>query len=98
MRQYRIAAVPGDGIGTEVIEAGVALLRVLAEQDGGFALAIENFPWGTDYYLEHGRMMPADGLDVLQPFDAIYFGSGRRSPGAGPYIALGLAAGDLPAG
>ena len=75
MRQYRIAAVPGDGIGTEVIEAGVAVLRVLAEQDGGFALSIENFPWGTDYYLEHGRMMPADGLDILKPFDAIYFGS-----------------------
>jgi len=75
MRQYRIAAIPGDGIGTEVIEAGVEVVQALAKRDGGFELAVENFDWGTDYYLKHGRMMPEDGLDALKPFDAIYFGS-----------------------
>ena len=75
MRQYRIAAIPGDGIGTEVIKAGVEVIQALAARDGGFSLSIENFDWGTEYYLEHGRMMPDDGLEALKPFDAIYFGS-----------------------
>jgi tartrate dehydrogenase/decarboxylase/D-malate dehydrogenase len=75
MRQYRIAAIPGDGIGTEVIEAGVEVIQALAARDGGFELAIENFDWGTDYYLKHGKMIPEDGLEALKPFDAIYFGS-----------------------
>jgi len=75
MRQYRIAAIPGDGIGTEVIEAGVEVIQALAKRDGGFELAVENFDWGTDYYLKHGKMMPEDGLEALKPFDAIYFGS-----------------------
>jgi len=87
MRQYRIAAVPGDGIGTEVIQAGLEVLRALAARDGGFALAIESFPWGTDYYLEHGRMMPEDGLETLKPFDAIYFGS-AGDPRVADHISL----------
>ena len=66
---------PGDGIGTEVIRAGIEVLKVTAARDGGFVFDIETFGWGTDYYLEHGRMMPADGLSQLAPFDAIYFGS-----------------------
>jgi tartrate dehydrogenase/decarboxylase/D-malate dehydrogenase len=75
MRHHRIAAIPGDGIGTEVIQAGIKVLRALAARDGGFELAVETFDWGTDYYLKHGRMMPEDGLEMLKPFDAIYFGS-----------------------
>jgi tartrate dehydrogenase/decarboxylase / D-malate dehydrogenase len=75
MREYAIAAVPGDGIGSEVISAGTRVLHAVAARDGGFELKVENFPWGTDYYLEHGRMMPEDALDTLKPFDAIYFGS-----------------------
>ena len=75
MKTHRIAAVPGDGIGTEVIDAGLQVLEVLAARDGGFALDVARFPWGADYYLEHGRMMPEDALDRLKPFDAIYFGS-----------------------
>ncbi|MDA1308660.1 MAG: tartrate dehydrogenase [Proteobacteria bacterium] len=87
MRQYRIAAVPGDGIGTEVIQAGLEVLQALAARDGGFALAIESFDWGTDYYLEHGRMMPEDGLETLKPFDAIYFGS-AGDPRVADHISL----------
>ena len=75
MRTYKIAAIPGDGIGTEVIAAGLEALAVCARRDGGFRLAVENFDWGSDYYKRHGVMMPADGLGRLRPFDAIYFGA-----------------------
>lgn len=75
IKTYKIAAIPGDGIGTEVIQAGVEVLEKLAEGDGGFAVEVESFPWGADYYMEHGKMMPDDGREVLKAFDAIYFGS-----------------------
>jgi tartrate dehydrogenase/decarboxylase/D-malate dehydrogenase len=75
MKSYRIAAIGGDGIGPEVIEAGLQVLEVLAQREGGFELKVERFPWGSDYYKQHGRMMPADGLDTLKRFDAIYFGA-----------------------
>jgi len=75
MKSYRIAAVPGDGIGPEVINAGLEVLEAVASRDGGFAIVTETFPWGADYYREHGEMMPEDGVDTLRGFDAIYFGS-----------------------
>lgn len=75
MRRYRIASIPGDGIGKEVIPAGVQALRVCAERDGGFVLDFRSFDWGSDYYKANGRMMPANGRDQLKPFDAIYFGA-----------------------
>ncbi|HYZ17339.1 MAG TPA: tartrate dehydrogenase [Candidatus Acidoferrum sp.] len=75
MGSYRIAAIPGDGIGGEVIGAGLRVLETLQRIDDGFRFEVTSFPWGTDYYLEHGVMMPADGLDALRPFDAIYFGA-----------------------
>jgi tartrate dehydrogenase/decarboxylase/D-malate dehydrogenase len=75
MNQYKIAAIPGDGIGTEVVAAGVQVLEALAKRDGGFKLQVQEFPWGSDYYRQHGRMMALDGLDVLKAFDAIYFGA-----------------------
>jgi len=75
MREHAIAAVGGDGIGPEVVNAGIEVLQALAARDGGFSLRVESFPWGSDYYFEHGRMMPADALDILKGFDAIYFGS-----------------------
>jgi len=75
MRSYRIAAIPADGIGPEVIEAGLAVLDALAQRSGDFAVAVEHFDWGSDHYRRHGTMMPADGLERLKPFDAIYFGA-----------------------
>jgi len=75
MRTHKIAAIPGDGIGTEVIAAGLEALAVCARRDGGFRLEVENFDWGSDYYKRHGEMMPADGLASLRKFDAIYFGA-----------------------
>jgi tartrate dehydrogenase/decarboxylase / D-malate dehydrogenase len=74
-RTHRIAAVPGDGIGIEVVEAGCAVLDALALVEPDLAFEVERFPWGSSYYLEHGVMMPADGFERLRDFDAILFGS-----------------------
>ena len=75
MRTWKIAAIPGDGIGKEVIAAGLKVLDVCARTSGDFTLHTEHFDWGSDYYKRHGVMMPADGLVKLRPFDAIYFGA-----------------------
>jgi tartrate dehydrogenase/decarboxylase / D-malate dehydrogenase len=75
MREYRIAAIPADGIGTEVVDAGLQALKALEEREGSFKLEVEHFPWGCDYYLAHGRMMAVDGLETLRRFDAIFFGA-----------------------
>ena len=75
MRTHRIAAIPGDGIGIEVIEAGLEVLSALQQTEGGFKLDVSTFDWGSAYFGKHGRMMPEDGLAQLRPFDAIYFGA-----------------------
>ena len=75
MKTYRIATIPGDGIGKEVIPAGQHVLETLAAQSRTFAFEFENFEWGGDYYRKHGVMMPEDGLNDLRDKDAILFGS-----------------------
>jgi tartrate dehydrogenase/decarboxylase/D-malate dehydrogenase len=75
MKTYSIAAIPGDGIGKEVIAAGVEVLEALAARDGGFKLKVAAYDWGSDYYRKHGRMMPDDGLDAIRSADAIFFGA-----------------------
>jgi len=75
MKTYRIAVVPGDGIGTEVIDAGVQILKELAALDDGFSMVFSYFDWGSEYYKAQGEMMPADGVETLKAFDAIYFGA-----------------------
>jgi tartrate dehydrogenase/decarboxylase/D-malate dehydrogenase len=75
MREHRIAVIPGDGIGKEVIPAGIAVLRVLEQKCNGFRLTLETLPWGSDFYRANGHFMPEDGLDLLRSFDAIYFGA-----------------------
>ncbi len=74
MKTHRIASIPGDGIGKEVIAAGVEVLGAVAGRHG-FAIDVTEFDWGSERYLREGAMMPADGLKQLKPFDAIYFGS-----------------------
>src|SRR5688572_33116458 len=71
---FRIATIPGDGIGPEVTAAAVRAMDAAAAS-GGVRIEWTEFPWGSAYYFEHGRMMPADGLDLLRPFDAIFFGA-----------------------
>ena len=75
MREYKIAVIPGDGIGTEVIAAGLEVLQSAAARDASFKLAVEQFPWSSDYYLEHGHYIPDGGLARLTAFDAIFFGA-----------------------
>jgi tartrate dehydrogenase/decarboxylase/D-malate dehydrogenase len=74
MTAYRIAAIPGDGIGAEVVAAGVEALEALAAREG-FALTFDHFDWGGEHYQRHGRMMPPDGLERIRGHDAILFGS-----------------------
>jgi len=87
MRQHRIAAIPGDGIGIEVIAAGLNVLEVLAAREGGFRLEVEHFPWNSAYYLQHGFYIPEGGLDRLKQFDAIFFGA-VGSPDVPDHISL----------
>ena len=75
MRSHRIASVPADGIGPEVIEAGLEVLDALTSRDLGFELKIDRYDWGSDYYRKHGVFMPPDGLAWLRTADAIYFGA-----------------------
>ncbi len=76
MAQFRIAVIPGDGIGNEVVPEGIKVLERIAETSGGqISFVFESFPWGSAYYHQHGRMMAENALSVLQRFDAIYFGA-----------------------
>ncbi len=75
MAEHRIAVIPGDGIGREVVAAGVEVLAALAARHRDLKLDCETFDWGSDHYRRHGVMMPADGLARLRAFDAIYFGA-----------------------
>jgi tartrate dehydrogenase/decarboxylase/D-malate dehydrogenase len=74
MRRFRIAVIAGDGIGTEVTPAAIEVADAAAARSG-FTVEWEHFPWGSDYYRGHGRMMAEDALDTLRPFDAIFFGA-----------------------
>ena len=74
MDKYRIAVIPGDGIGPEIMPAGIEVLDAAAEKSG-FALEYDDFPYGAAYYKQTGMFMPEDALDVLRKFDALYFGA-----------------------
>jgi tartrate dehydrogenase/decarboxylase/D-malate dehydrogenase len=74
MTPYKIALIPGDGIGVDVTDATMQVLDAAAAKFG-FALEPTTFPWSCKYYLEHGAMMPADGIETLKGFDAIYLGA-----------------------
>lgn len=75
MKTYRIATIPGDGIGKEVIPAARKALEALATTQNAFQFEFEDFDWGGDHYRKHGVMMPEDGLDALRDKDGILFGS-----------------------
>jgi len=71
---YEIAVIPGDGIGKEVIPEGIRVLNVLGEHYG-FQMRFEQFPYSCAYYREHGVMMPPNGIQTLNHFDAIFLGA-----------------------
>ena len=73
MSGYRVAVIPGDGVGAEVATEAVRALDAAADQFG-FDVSTESFAWGCDWYLEHGEMMPEDALETLAAFDAIFLG------------------------
>jgi tartrate dehydrogenase/decarboxylase/D-malate dehydrogenase len=85
--KYRIAMIPGDGIGKEVVPAGREILETLADRDSNLGFEFEDFEWGGDYYRKHGVMMPVDGLDALRGKDAILFGS-AGDPAIADHITL----------
>jgi tartrate dehydrogenase/decarboxylase/D-malate dehydrogenase len=84
---YKIATIPGDGIGKEVVPAGREVLQALAATSDRFGFEFEDFDWGGDYFRAHGVMMPDDGLDALRRKDAILFGS-AGDPDIADHITL----------
>lgn len=87
MRTYQIAVIAGDGIGPDVVAEGIKTLDCVAAADGRFRFAYTYFPWGCEYYLQEGRMMPEDGLEQLKAFDAILLGA-VGYPGVPDHISL----------
>ncbi|WP_047154688.1 tartrate dehydrogenase [Aneurinibacillus tyrosinisolvens] len=75
MKHYSIAVIPGDGIGPEVMEEGLKVLKAVEVEYGGLHFACDFFAWNCEYYLRNGRMMPANGLEILKGYDAILFGA-----------------------
>ena len=88
MKRFDIAVIAGDGIGPEVIAEGKKVFSGISQMDGNFSVSFEDFPWGCEYYLKTGEMMPEDGLDRLKKFDAIYLGA-VGYPGVPDHISLG---------
>ncbi len=87
VKNHKIAVIAGDGIGPEVIEEGVKALRKVSGLDGTFEFDFTYFPWGCEYYLENGEMMPKNGIEILSGFDAIYLGA-VGAPGVPDHISL----------
>ena len=87
MQTYHIAVVAGDGIGPEVIREAIKVLNTVAELDGGFRFSFTEYPWGCEYYLKTGEMMPENGLDLLRGSDAILLGA-VGYPGVPDHISL----------
>ena len=87
MTTHKIAVIAGDGIGPEVIDEGIKVLNKVAELDGSFCFEFTHFPWGCEFYREHGKMMDDDGIETLSRFDAIFLGA-VGAPGVPDHISL----------
>ena len=87
MNIKKIAVIAGDGIGPEVVNEGIKVMEKVAALDGTIQFEFTHFPWGCEYYLEHGKMMSDDGIDQLKKFDAIYLGA-VGYPGVPDHISL----------
>lgn len=87
MREYKIAVIPGDGIGIEVVEEALKILKRASEIVGDVKFSFDSFEWGCEYYLKTGKMMDEDGLDRLKKYDAILLGA-VGFPGVPDHISL----------
>ncbi len=87
MITHKIAVIPGDGIGNEVIAEGIKVLEAVSKIDKSFNFEFTYFPWGCEYYKETGKMMADDGIQQLQKFDAIFLGA-VGAPGVPDHISL----------
>ncbi len=86
MKDYRIAVIPGDGIGREVMPEGIRTLEAIGRKHG-IRFKWDEFPWSCEYRARHGRMMPEDGLQSIRNHDAIYFGA-CGYPGVPDHVSL----------
>jgi len=84
--KLRIAVIPGDGIGKEVMPEGIRVLEAAASRFG-FAFEWDHFPWSCEYFLAHGEMMPRDGLEQIASHDSIYLGA-VGFPGVPDHVSL----------
>lgn len=87
MNTYRIALIPGDGVGREVLPEGLRAIRRVAEVTDSFRVETTEYPWSCEWYLEHGAMMPPDGISQLSDCDAIYLGA-VGYPGVPDHVSL----------
>lgn len=87
MKKYNIAVIAGDGIGPEVIGEAVKVLKAICALDDRFDMSFTDFPWGCEYYLKNGEMMPENGLELLSKYDAILLGA-VGYPGVPDHISL----------
>lgn len=75
MQHFSVAVIPGDGIGPEVMEEGLKVIKAIEEIHGNIRFVCDSFDWNCDYYLKHGRMMPTNALDILKNYDVILLGA-----------------------
>lgn len=87
MEQFKVALIPGDGIGLDVIREGRKVLDTICNLHGGLSISYTEFDWSCEYYLKHGKMMPDDGLDILKNFDTIFLGA-VGYPGVPDHVSL----------
>ncbi|WP_196593820.1 tartrate dehydrogenase [Pectinatus sottacetonis] len=87
MKEYNIAVIAGDGIGTEVTAEGIKVLKIIEELDKDIQFSFTYFPWGCEYYKKTGKIMDDDGLEKLRNYDAVYLGA-VGAPEVPDYISL----------
>ncbi|MCB1742992.1 MAG: tartrate dehydrogenase, partial [Gammaproteobacteria bacterium] len=86
MAKYRIAVIPGDGIGKEVVPEGIRALEAVGSKYG-IDFSFDEFPWSCEVYQKTGRMMPEDGLDQIRNHDSIFLGA-VGFPGVPDHVSL----------
>jgi len=87
MKSYKIAVIPGDGVGIEVMQESTKVLETISNLTGDINFKFDNYEWGCEYYTKHGRMMDEDGLKRLEQYDAILLGA-VGFPGVPDHVSL----------